>query len=62
MTQVHYVPLYRHPYFEREMGKKRLPGAEKFFEGCLSIPLFPNLTKGELDTVVDEIARFVEKG
>ena len=62
MTQVHYVPLYRHPYFEREMGKIRLPGAEKFFEGCLSIPLFPNLTKGEQDTVVDEIARFVEKG
>ena len=62
MTQVHYVPLYRHPYFEREMGKIRLPGAEKFFEGCLSIPLFPNLTKGEQDTVVDEIARFIEKG
>ena len=59
LTQVHYVPLYRHPYFERMMGKIRLPGAESFFKGCLSIPLYPNLSENDQDRVIEELGHFV---
>jgi len=61
MTQVHYVPLYRHPYFKKQAGEIRLPGAEKFFEGCLSIPLYPQLSEGEQDRVVEALARFIQR-
>jgi len=61
LTQVHYVPLYRHPYFERMMGKIRLPGAESFFEGCLSIPLYPQLSENEQDRVIEELGLFVNQ-
>ena len=61
LTQVHYVPLYRHPYFERMMGKIRLPGAESFFKGCLSIPLYTQLSENDQDRVVEQLGRFVNQ-
>ena len=59
-TQVHYVPLYRHPYYEQRLGKIRLPGTEKFYERCLSIPLFPKMTDSEQDRVCEGLKEFIE--
>ena len=61
LTQIHYIPLYRHPYFEKLVGKLSLPGAEKYFAGCLSIPLFPTLNEAEQDQVVSELASFLSQ-
>ena len=58
MTQVHYVPLYRHPYYENMYGKIRLPGAEKFYQSCLSIPMFPNLSEKDQDHVINSLKHF----
>ena len=41
MTQVHYIPVYHHPYYQHINRMNELPGAEEFYSGCLSIPLFP---------------------
>ena len=60
MTQVHYVPIYRHPYYERIHGKIHLPGAEKFYHSCLSIPLFPTLKEEEQDRVIHELKNFLQ--
>ena len=61
LTQIHYIPLYRHPYFEKLVGKLSLAGAEKYFAGCLSIPLFPTLEESEQDQVVSELASFLSQ-
>lgn len=61
ITQIHYTPLYRHPYFAKLVGNLRLPGAEEYFAGCLSIPLFPTLTQIDQDKVISELARFLSK-
>ena len=58
MTQIHYVPLYRHPYYENMYGELRLPGAEKFYQSCLSIPMFPNLSEKDQDHVLDSLKHF----
>jgi len=50
-TQVHYMPLYRHPYYQKLYGTKTLPGAEAYFESCLSIPLYVGLTDQQQETV-----------
>ena len=43
-AQVHYVPVYRHPYYERLGYKKGLcPNAERFYSRIISIPLYPTL-------------------
>ena len=57
--QVHYIPIYRHPYYEGLLGKVRLPGAEAFFSRCLSIPLFPKLTDAEQERVLERLEAFL---
>lgn len=58
MTQVHYIPLYRHPFFKRILGDVKLPGAEEYYKGCLSIPLFPSMSNCDQDRVIEEMASF----
>lgn len=54
--QVHYVPIYTHPYYQ-SLGHKRgqCPGAEKYYERTLSLPLYPGLRKEAQDRVVSKI-------
>lgn len=43
MTQVHYLPLYRHTYYRDQVESCAFAGAEAYFDGCLSIPLYPRM-------------------
>lgn len=58
-TQVHYIPLHWQPYYRRRYGDLRLPSAESYYERCLSIPLFPAMTDGDVDRVVTTLKRLV---
>ena len=51
--QVHYIPVYRHPYYENLGYKKGLcPVAEATYEQIMSIPFYPALTDSEVaDTI-----------
>ena len=53
-VNLHYIPVYRHPYFER-MGFRAdyCPNAEAFFTSAISIPLHASLTNAERDYVVN---------
>ena len=51
-TQVHYVPVYRHPLYAHLGPPERYPETEAAYEGLLSLPLFPTLTEDEQDEVV----------
>ena len=61
MTQVHYIPVYRHPYYRDRYGVMRLPEAEKFYQSCLSIPMFPTLSVEEQSEVIEKIKIFCER-
>ena len=52
LAQVHYLPVYRHPWYRRTYGYERglCPAAERYYAGCLSLPCFPALTEAEQDT------------
>ena len=56
-SQVHYIPLHRQPYYRQRYGEQALPGALAYFERCLSLPLFPTMADGDVDRVVDALAR-----
>ncbi|NDH16962.1 MAG: hypothetical protein EBY48_07800, partial [Opitutae bacterium] len=47
---------------EKRIGSISLPGAEKFYESCLSIPMFPALTDEDQNQVVNELRAFCESG
>ena len=60
--QVHYVPVYWFPYYQKLGYKKGLcPNAERLYKGIMSIPLYPSLTEEEMKYVVDVIKSIVEK-
>ena len=55
-VQVHYLPVYMHPYYQKLGYKKRLcPNAESFSFSEISIPLFPGITKADQSYVADTI-------
>jgi len=55
-VNVHYIPIHLHPYYRRlGFAKGRFPNAEKFFAGCLSLPLHQGLSPEDQDYVVDSL-------
>ncbi len=56
-TQVHYVPLYKFELYRKLLGEISLPGAEAYYQGCLSIPIYPHLTQDDQDYVLDILAQ-----
>ena len=55
-VQVHYFPVYRHPYYESLGYRDGLcPQAEAFSESAISIPLYPTMTPQEQKKVVLEL-------
>lgn len=61
-VQVHYVPLHHHPYYsDAAEASGSLAEADRFYQSCLSLPMYPDLTAADLHRVVEEIKRF-ERG
>jgi UDP-4-amino-4,6-dideoxy-N-acetyl-beta-L-altrosamine transaminase len=54
LAQVHYLPVYRHPWYQKTFGYRPglCPAAEAYYAGCLSLPCFPTLTEPDQDRVV----------
>ena len=58
-AQIHYIPCHLMPYY-RQFGWKEgdLPVAEKYYQHCLSLPMYPTLTDDEQAFVIDTIKGF----
>ena len=56
-TQVHYIPVYWLPYYEKRFGcrKGMCPEAESFYEQELSLPLYPAMTEEDSDRVISGV-------
>ena len=61
-TQIHYQPVYRHPWWARDMvNPNPPPNAEQFAARVLSIPMYPTLTDSEVEYVASTVNRVVEE-
>jgi perosamine synthetase len=56
-TAVHFIPLHYHPYYQSRWNYRMgdFPTVEHYFERCISLPLFPDMTVDEIDYVVDQL-------
>lgn len=63
-TQVHYIPVYRHPYYRSAFGygPGLCPEAERYYAGCLSLPCYPDLTPAEQDRVIEVVREAMGDG
>lgn len=50
-SQVHYMPLYRHPLYRKRYGEQWRPGAEAYYARALSLPLHTRMTIDDADRV-----------
>ncbi len=57
-VNVHYSPVYWHPYYsDRGYKKKCCPVAEKSYNQILSLPIFPAMTSKDVEDVVSAIRK-----
>jgi UDP-4-amino-4,6-dideoxy-N-acetyl-beta-L-altrosamine transaminase len=61
-ANVHYIPIHRHPYFEK-LGFQEgdYPEAEKFFREVISLPIFPGLRKNQQNFIVKILGKIKEE-
>ena len=55
--QVHYIPVHLQPWYQQHLGTRpdNFPQAESFYSGCLSLPLFPGMSDGDVDRVANAL-------
>lgn len=58
---VHYIPTYYFPYYEK-LGYKRglCPRAEKLYEEMISLPLYYAMTDEDVESVIRAVSRIVD--
>jgi UDP-4-amino-4,6-dideoxy-N-acetyl-beta-L-altrosamine transaminase len=61
-AQIHYIPCHLMPYY-RQFGWKEgdMPNAERYYENCISLPMFPTLTVEEQNFVIDKVVEYYKK-
>ncbi|MCB9362531.1 UDP-4-amino-4,6-dideoxy-N-acetyl-beta-L-altrosamine transaminase [Candidatus Woesearchaeota archaeon] len=55
LAQVHYMPVYRHPVYK---GYTPCEHADAFYARELSLPMFPGMTDGDVDLVIETVKEF----
>ncbi|MEM7070830.1 MAG: aminotransferase class I/II-fold pyridoxal phosphate-dependent enzyme, partial [Pseudomonadota bacterium] len=52
-TQVHYIPLYRHPFWKSYAKISNFKNTESYYHQVLSLPLMVSMEQEDVDYVVD---------
>jgi dTDP-4-amino-4,6-dideoxygalactose transaminase len=58
-AQIHYIPVHMMPYY-KNLGWKEgdMPVAESYYNTCISLPMYPTLTKQEQEYIINSIDEF----
>jgi UDP-4-amino-4,6-dideoxy-N-acetyl-beta-L-altrosamine transaminase len=61
-VQVHYIPIYRFPYYRDTLGypQEGFPASEAYYAEAISLPIFPAMTDADIDRVVGELRAALE--
>lgn len=59
-VNVHYIPVYRHPYHRDRLGTAAVcPAADAYYAEAISLPMYPDLTDADVDRVVEVVMQRV---
>lgn len=61
-VNVHYIPVYYHPYY-KELGYEKglCPYAEKLYDRMITIPLHPSMTDEDVNYVISTIKNLIDE-
>jgi len=56
-TSVHFIPLYRHPFYRDTFGYRPedFPDSEWVYERSLSLPIYPGMSDEEVEYVIENV-------
>jgi len=58
-SQVHYLPVYKHPYYQQNgFAETKLKSAENFYSKALSLPMYHGMTEAEFDHVLATLKKY----
>lgn len=59
LVQIHYIPVHYQPYYQ-QLGwqKGDFPKSERYYDACMSLPMYPSLTSTQQDYVTKTIREF----
>lgn len=61
-VQVHYIPVYKQPYYQKLGFKKDYcPVCEDFYKKEMSIPMYPTLTDDDIEFVKNKLFNVISK-
>ena len=62
-TAVHFIPLHLHRYYQETWGYRagEFPVAEEYFDRCISLPIYPDMTDEDVSQVVDALDEIATK-
>jgi UDP-4-amino-4,6-dideoxy-N-acetyl-beta-L-altrosamine transaminase len=59
-VNVHYIPIYKHPYYQDSgYSEDELRNAEKFYSSAITVPLHPSMTDADIEFVVNSVKDLV---
>lgn len=60
-VNVHYIPVYYHPYY-RQLGynKGLCPRAEELYERIITLPLFPKMEREDIEYVISNVKEVIQ--
>lgn len=63
-VQVHYIPIYKLPYYRDAHGLRQdtFPHAEEYYAGAISLPMFPAMTDADVERVARELETLLDDG
>ena len=60
-VNVHYLPVYLHPFYKKLGYEKGLcPNAEGLYEKIITLPLFPSMVNEDIKDVIDAVKKVID--
>ena len=61
-TSVHFIPLYRHPYYKNTLDYKlhQFPTSERVYERIISLPIYPAMTDEHVEQVAASVKHVIK--
>ncbi len=60
-VNVHYLPVYLHPYYKKIGYEKGIcPNAEKLYENMITLPLYPSMTNEDAQDVIKAVKKVIQ--
>lgn len=60
-SSVHFIPIYKHPFFAAFADSRakitEFPVCEDYFSRCISLPIYPDMSEADVDDVVEAMTR-----